>query len=148
MDVKTPSQSKVLKEAITLLGAGTGAALSDGVVGVLPDSKLTRVATVIASGLGAVSVKGSGNGVSAIKAALGGMAVWQFTKLLKGILSQATDGFVNSGEPSKLKQFIADSTGLGAGFPTFIEPGYYQSAAPQEQLGSPYEYKNLMPWGS
>lgn len=152
MNVKTPSSSKVSKQGVLVGSAILGATASRGVAPLIPGGKLGKVALAAISLFGAAAVTGTTTGSDIARGALVGMAIQQTGDLAIQTIQPMVAGWVNGGDPSKLKSFIGKSVGLSSP-DSFYEARY----APQEyiepaqiangQLGNPFPFRKATQLG-
>lgn len=141
MKVKTPSTSKISKQAVMVGSAIPGAMLSKGVAGFVPGGKFGKLGFAIAAAIGAASITGTSTTSDVARGALAGMAIQQAGDAMTQIIQPALSNYVASGEPSKLKEFVSRSIGLSSPdsyYEAQYEPPFYEE--PLEALGNPFPF--------
>ncbi|EAR15431.1 hypothetical protein [Robiginitalea biformata] len=145
MKVQTPSVKSIADKGLVVGGAIVGGAASKGVVGLLPAGKLTKIGVAAVSLAGAVAIKGKDTGAQIAQGALLGMAVVQGLEAAQEALAPTIQGYVSSGEPSKIKEFVSRAAGLGSAdnFYPGLEPHTPTAHAAQPALAGPYNQKRV-----
>ncbi|WP_291866644.1 hypothetical protein [Maribacter sp.] len=141
MKTSTPSTKKVSKTAILVGSAIPGAMFSKGVATLVPGGKLGKLGIAVVAALGAASITGTTTGAEAARGALIGASVQQAGEVILETVQPIVEKYVDSGEPSKLKEFASKAVGLSSPS-SFYDPRQLQEAVYQEPeyLGNPDPY--------
>lgn len=140
MKTGTPTVKKIGTEAIFAGSAVLGGAASEGVVGLLPQSKFTKLGLTVLSTIAAAAIKGTDEKATAARGLLAGMAIRQGLNAAQDALAPMVSEYVAANPDSKIAGFLSRATGLGGPgvhYPAILpSPSLYQE--PQyEQLGTP-----------
>jgi hypothetical protein len=150
MDVKSPSKSKVSKQAIMIASAIPGAGVSKIASSYVPGGKLGKLALGALALVGASSVTGSTTGADVARGMLVGAAIQQVGDVVMETVQPYAAKFIASREPSKLTEAVGKFSGLSS--PDSFYEGRYQEVSPYqamgtEQLGNPIPFNRSMQLG-
>ena len=122
--VGTPTVNKVTSQGKAVGGVILGGALSKGVIGLLPQSKYTKLGFAVLSLVGAASIKGSGEGAKLAKNALVGMGAVQGMEAIQEMAAPASQKVVDAIDNAQLKDFTSRTLGLGSAlaYPADLAP--------------------------
>ena len=147
MKTGAPTSKKIGSEAIFAGSAVLGGAVSKGVVGLLPQTKFTKIGLAIVATIGAAAIKGTDEKATAARGALAGMAIVQGLDAAQDAVAPMVSEYIAANPDSKVAGFLSRATGLGGPgvyYPAILtSPTLYEQ--PVEKLGTPNFPTNLPP---